>query len=138
MPFLAIADIIEFIVVGGIFAGTITDWCRDHPGPGCVNKHHLIDNLTDVGPCNVPRYNFDICNTQLHDQASNGIKVWTSVPYPGVARFDNAPPACMDLAVALTGAFTADGPRPTPCGSACMQYTGLSDDQMRQLSSFLN
>ena len=55
-----------------------------------------------------------------------------------VGKFDNVPPACMNLAVALSGSCTGEGPRPTPCGSACMQYSGLSDDQFRQLSSYLS
>jgi hypothetical protein len=159
MPFvITLAEIIEVMTLGGIFAGTITTWCCDHPGPGCVKKHHILNSFADVGPCGVPKYNFDICSNQLHDQDKNGIKVWTSVPSQGgkntpldwtaacrlvdqgnllVARFDNVPPACMDLAGVLTGVCTGDGPRPTPCGSACMQYTGLSDDQLRQLSSYL-
>ncbi|SPQ20857.1 8d3f5037-7f47-4a30-b24b-6ca852fca6bc [Thermothielavioides terrestris] len=147
MPIVEIAHVIELIAVAGIFAGTISTYCRDHPGPGCVNKRDLLQDLTaapvmntraDVGPCNVPKYNFDICNTQLHDQANRGIKVQTSIPSPGVGRFDNVPPACMDLAVALSGSCTGTGPRPVPCGSACMQYTGLTDDQLRQISSYLN
>ncbi len=44
----------------------------------------------------------------------------------------------MNLAVALSGSCTGDGPRPIPCGSACMQYQGMSADQMRQLSSYLS
>lgn len=44
----------------------------------------------------------------------------------------------MNLAVVMSGSCTGEGTRPTPCGSACMQYTGLSEDQMRTLSSYLS
>ncbi|KAL0471043.1 hypothetical protein QR685DRAFT_572068 [Neurospora intermedia] len=146
MPIIAIAHVVEVLMFAGVFAGTISDYCRKHPGRGCVNKRDLMTELAsapilnvrqDVGPCNVPRYNFDICNGQLHDQANRGIRVQTSIPSAGVGQFDNVPPACMNLAVALSGSCSGDGPRPTPCGSACLQYTGLSDDQFRQLSSYL-
>ncbi|KAM7182606.1 hypothetical protein V8F33_014180 [Rhypophila sp. PSN 637] len=141
MPFIALADIAVWIGFGGILAGTLTTWCRDHPGDGCVGKRSLVQDVlairADVGPCNVPKYNFDICNNQLQDQKKKGIKVLANVPSKGVAQFDNIPPACMNLAVVLSGSCTGTGPRPTPCGSACMKYTGMSDKQLRQLSSYL-
>jgi hypothetical protein len=55
-----------------------------------------------------------------------------------VARFDNIPPACMNLASVLGGSCTGTSARPTPCGSACMQYTSLTDEQMAFLSRALN
>jgi hypothetical protein len=44
----------------------------------------------------------------------------------------------MNLAVVMSGSCTGDGPRPVPCGSACIQYVGISDEQMGQISSQLN
>ncbi len=54
-----------------------------------------------------------------------------------MARFDDIPPACMNLASALAGSCTGEGIRPTPCGSACMEYTGLSSEQMANLARVL-
>jgi hypothetical protein len=54
-----------------------------------------------------------------------------------VAQFDSVPPACMNLVVALSGSCTGEGPRPVPCGSACIQYHGITDDKMREISSYL-
>ena len=91
MPIVAIAHVVE-IIFAGIFAGSISDYCRKHPGKGCVNKRDLPADLAaapimnvraDAGPCNVPKYNFDICNNQLRDQANRGIKVQTSIPSAG-------------------------------------------------------
>ena len=44
----------------------------------------------------------------------------------------------MDLASALVDSCNGDGARPTPCGSACLEYTGLNEEQLAGLSSALN
>ncbi|KLU88305.1 hypothetical protein MAPG_07292 [Magnaporthiopsis poae ATCC 64411] len=86
-----------------------------------------------VGLCGVPQYNFDMCK----DQLAKGKKVESSIPSKGVAKFVNIPPACMNLAVVLSGSCTGEGTRPVPCGSDCIQYTGLNDQQMMFLSKAL-
>ncbi|KAK1751485.1 hypothetical protein QBC47DRAFT_308050 [Echria macrotheca] len=140
MPVAIIADIVQWAIFGGVLAGTISTYCKNHPGPGCVNKRDLeaigsapkvLFGRQEVGPCNVPKYNFDICRDQLHSQG----QVWSSIPSAGVGRFENVPPACMNLAVVLSGTCDGSGPRPTPCGSACIEYSGLSDDDFRRISS---
>ena len=85
MPILAIAHIFEILVLGAAFAGPIATYGRDHPGPGCVNKRDLITQVAraDVGPCNVPQYNFDICRDQIKGQVASGVKVMTSMPSSG-------------------------------------------------------
>ncbi|EJT73731.1 hypothetical protein GGTG_07587 [Gaeumannomyces tritici R3-111a-1] len=86
-----------------------------------------------VGLCGVPQYNFDMCK----DQLAKGKQVMSSIPSKGVAKFVNIPPACMNLAVVLSGSCTGEGTSPVPCGSDCMQYTGLNDQQMMFLSKAL-
>ncbi|KEZ43663.1 Uncharacterized protein SAPIO_CDS4272 [Scedosporium apiospermum] len=117
-------------------------WCLHNNYRGCVGLLSdgepvpaAIIERQDVGPCNVPMYNFDICHDQIANQAAN---IWSSIPAPGVAQFDNVPPACMNLAVVLSGSCTGEGTNPVPCGSACIQYTGLSDEQFAALSMALH
>ncbi|KFX88471.1 hypothetical protein O988_09009 [Pseudogymnoascus sp. VKM F-3808] len=154
-----VPDIIEVLLIVGLGAptigGAIRTLCTEIPSPFCsgkttrstiyMGKRDIIDlsdipklnveRRADVGPCNIPKYNFDICHDQVKAQT---IQVVSSIPSPGVGRFDNIPPACMNLASVLGGSCTGEGPRPTPCGSACIQYTGLSDKQMYYLSRALN
>ncbi|KAI0012001.1 hypothetical protein F4779DRAFT_569972 [Xylariaceae sp. FL0662B] len=137
-----IADAVQIAVYAGAVGGSVAGYCESNPGPGCVNKRDIIDTASvpqmqiharaDTGPCNVPQYNFDLCHDQL-----NGTQVASSIPSQGVAQFDNVPAACMNLATVLVGSCSGSGPVVNPCGSACLKYTGLTDDQFRQLSSAL-
>ncbi|KAH6853210.1 hypothetical protein B0I37DRAFT_440396 [Chaetomium sp. MPI-CAGE-AT-0009] len=120
MPVAALGHVFALLIFGSAFAGSIADFCRNNPGPGCVNRRDLLQKIA-----------------RADAQVDRGVKVWTSIPSAGVAQFDNIPPACMNLAVALSGSCTGEGPRPVPCGSACMQYRGISDDQIREISSYL-
>ncbi|KFX89846.1 hypothetical protein V490_06782 [Pseudogymnoascus sp. VKM F-3557] len=148
-----LADIFTLVgLTAGAVGGSVGSWCREHPGPGCAKRSTIgmgkrdvidlsdipkvnVERRADVGPCNIPMYNFDLCHDQVNSQT---VKVVSSIPSPGVARFDNVPPACMNLASVLGGSCTGEGARPTPCGSACMQYSGLTDTQMAYLSRALN
>lgn len=62
---------------GGAIGGSVANWCSNHPGPGCVNKRDLFDTENiphvnvgrdDVGPCDVPLYNFNVCQDQVKSQ----------------------------------------------------------------------
>jgi hypothetical protein len=160
-----LAHVIQFLGYYGIIFGTVNDWCSKNPRRcNSVYNSSYVGNMNiarqEVGLCGVPAYNFDICRDQLQ-----GVQVISSVPseggkinyYPSyqfmtsysyliknnlalslkVAQFDNIPPGCMNLAVVLSGSCTGEGTHPVPCGSACMQYTGLSDEQMAALSRTL-
>ncbi|KAM0263751.1 hypothetical protein ACHAQJ_001066 [Trichoderma viride] len=142
MPFLIIADIATFLGLGvGAIGGSVITYCSENPGNGCLQSRDVhMRQLAErgdhrVGPCNVPAYNFVQCHEQLKSQST---RVMSSIPSTGVAQFDNIPSACMDLGATLIGACGGSGPRPEPCGSACMKYIGLSDAQMRQLSASLD
>ncbi|KAK4076962.1 uncharacterized protein Triagg1_3929 [Trichoderma aggressivum f. europaeum] len=140
MPIALIADIIATIGLGaGAIGGSVISYCSDHPGPGCVESRGIGMNLrlfdSRVGPCNVPMYNFIQCHDQLQSQSTGVIGTVVSA---GTVQFDNIPPACMNLNAVLIGTCGGTGPRPEPCGSACMKYIGLSDAQLRLLSKSLN
>ncbi|KAL3303666.1 hypothetical protein RB213_001039 [Colletotrichum asianum] len=92
----------------------------------------LLETAAATGYCGVPQYNFDMCNTDL-----GRVTIYTSIPGAGVARFDNVPPTCMVLSTVLTGGCGVAPPYPTVCGSACLQYSGLSESQFRQLGDAL-
>lgn len=151
------------VIVGSTTVGSLASWCADNPsGTGCVGKKGSVIDTGSIpvmqlfdgqatGPCNVPMYNFALCHDQLQ-----GITVDTSIPGVGGkssllksctaknltagcllidGQFDNVPPACMDLAGVLSGSCDDQSPRPTPCGSACLLYTGLTDDHYATISN---
>ncbi|PGH18055.1 hypothetical protein AJ79_00682 [Helicocarpus griseus UAMH5409] len=80
-------------------------------------------------------HNFDLCREQLSTPEK---KVIETSPSDSVVEFENIPPACMNLASALEGSCTTEEAHPTPCGSACLQYAGLTDEQIEySLPAFL-
>ena len=105
-------------------------------------------------PEGVPQYNFDQCSDSLTDPAvtvtvngpvgNNGEQ--TREQYPtwlnqancstsslsGV-QIDGLPPACMVLSNVITG--DVEGPVATPCGSACLLYNNLNNDQFSRMES---
>ncbi|TLD20613.1 hypothetical protein PspLS_08432 [Pyricularia sp. CBS 133598] len=92
----------------------------------------LATAAANTGPCGVPQYNFDMCSADVRH-----VTVRTSLPAAGVARFDNVPPTCMVLSTVLGGGCGVAPPYPLVCGSACLQYTGLSRGQLTQLGNSL-
>ncbi|KAL6856830.1 hypothetical protein J3F83DRAFT_769550 [Trichoderma novae-zelandiae] len=142
MPIALIADLAAILGLGaGAIGGSVGDWCSNHPGPGCVQSHEvrMIQPVgqfdSGVGLCNVPLYNFAQCHNQLMSQDT---RVIGSVLSDGTVQFDNIPPACMNLNAVLIGVCGGSGPRPEPCGSACMKYRGLSHQQLDELSASLS
>ncbi|OTA81201.1 hypothetical protein M434DRAFT_52124, partial [Hypoxylon sp. CO27-5] len=86
-------------------------------------------NKLDEGPCGVPMYNFDMCRDSLQ-----GITINSSIPEQGQAQFENVPPTCMVLSTVLTGTCDkSQGSGPIPCGSDCLLYTGLTDEDLDRL-----
>ncbi|KAI0505761.1 hypothetical protein F5B22DRAFT_639716 [Xylaria bambusicola] len=145
MPIAIFADVAVLGILGGAAGGTIGSWCSAHPkNKGCVGKKRDILGTEavpkmrierqDVGPCNVAQFNFDRCHEQLAT-----VTVTSSLPAAGEVKFDGVPPACMDLAGVLTGSCPGgNGPMITVCGSDCLHYTGLTDDQLGALSKALS
>lgn len=48
------------------------------------------------------------------------------------------PPTCMTLSGALLGGCTDGGPRIEACGTDCLHYTGLKDEDFAKLSNALS
>ncbi|EFW20108.1 hypothetical protein D8B26_003440 [Coccidioides posadasii str. Silveira] len=139
-------------LIGGIFTlvglgGEVIDTGAAGPPPRhiprYVNPRATFDTENiprvkirrpEVGPCNVPKYNFEICRDQINKQPE---KIVSSNPSEGVVRFEKVPPGCMNLATVLTSSC-GDAVYPFPCGSDCLQYTGLTDNQMQQIFEALS
>ncbi|KAJ5012227.1 hypothetical protein K4K57_004528 [Colletotrichum sp. SAR 10_99] len=83
-----------------------------------------------IGSCNVPSYVFEPCDRQEESQQKKGVEIVHSFPASGVARLENVPPACLDLYTILGGSCNVITVRPTSCGTACIQWAGLSDKEM--------
>ncbi|KAK4494079.1 hypothetical protein PRZ48_014377 [Zasmidium cellare] len=145
MGLVALPEIIGMVGHAGIIAGATVGSCaQSGECPGWHNKRGvdmpdapvakilLANRQAGVGPCNVPKYNFDQCKDSLQ-----GITISSFLPAPGEARFENVPAACMNLATVLTGACGAAGPAVQPCGSACLKYSGLTSDELKTLSAAL-
>lgn len=97
MPILFAIEVLTFVsLTAGAIGGPTIAWCSEHPGPGCakrstidIGKHDLID-MSDVpklnverqavGPCNIPKYNFDLCHDQVKSQT---VRVVSSIPAAG-------------------------------------------------------
>ncbi|KAH0491981.1 hypothetical protein TgHK011_003381 [Trichoderma gracile] len=143
MPIALIGDLAALIGLGGgAIGGSVGHWCSKHPhNPGCVHSRgvRMIQPIgqseAGIGLCNVPLYNFALCRDQVKSQDK---QVIGSVLTDGTVQFDNIPPACMDLNAVLIGVCGGSGPRPEPCGSACMKYVGLSHQQLDELSASLS
>ncbi|KAI1768959.1 hypothetical protein GGR53DRAFT_476508 [Hypoxylon sp. FL1150] len=156
-----IPEIVQLTMLGSSVGGSIAGWCQDNDSPCCVKRSIMggevpvmaVSDEQVTGACGVPQYNFDLCQDQLQ-----GLTVTTSIPQEGrrflqiqiiksalmvtaallEGKFENVPSACMVLATVLTSSCDGDGPRPTPCGSDCLLYTGLSDADYAQLSKALS
>ncbi|KAI0835177.1 hypothetical protein F5Y06DRAFT_306364 [Hypoxylon sp. FL0890] len=150
MPSDMVSDVIEALidVVPKIF-GDLGNGvgARDLPQiSGPMAARNIIDNHSlprlsfaernnlDEGPCGVPQYNFDMCADSLQ-----GVTILSSTPGPGQAQFENIPPTCMVLSTVLAGACDqSQRPGPVPCGSACLLYTELTDEDLNHLKEALN
>ncbi|KAK2606030.1 hypothetical protein QQS21_003548 [Conoideocrella luteorostrata] len=78
-------------------------------------------------PPGVPQFEFDRCYEQM-----NGVSVNADSPAAGEIRFSGVPAACMNLANVLVG-DPVNGPYALPCGSDCLHYTGLNEQQFNEL-----
>ncbi|KAK7916876.1 hypothetical protein PG985_010484 [Apiospora marii] len=139
MPIALFTPELIVAVTYGSIGGALAGYCVTHKGQ--CSKRAILDTsdaplmgifprqAAAVGPCGVPQYNFDLCHAQLQN-----ITVQTSIPADGEGQFDYVPQACMDLAAVLSGDCTDTTIRPTVCGSACLHYSGLTDDDYANIS----
>ncbi|KAG4414469.1 hypothetical protein IFR04_012381 [Cadophora malorum] len=75
----------------------------------------------------VPQFEFERCHNDLA-----GVTVTATSPGAGQVQFDNVPASCMNLATVLVG-DPVEGPYVQPCGSACLIYPDLTEQQFNDL-----
>ncbi|KAM7211785.1 hypothetical protein V8F06_012822 [Rhypophila decipiens] len=103
------------------------DDCEGH-GVFMAVHPQVTTNPLDI--CGVSDDYFDVCSHQIGHQVIRGVQITASTPSLGEARYDNVPPACIDLVVIMTNTCGGGGPSPQPCGPACIHYTDLSPEQL--------
>ncbi|KAF2648711.1 hypothetical protein K491DRAFT_762891 [Lophiostoma macrostomum CBS 122681] len=79
-------------------------------------------------PPGVPQYVLDMCAQEL---VKSKVVIDQHPDYS--LRLNGVPPTCMNLAVLF-----AEQGRPIPCGSACLDYKGLSDSDLKSIIEFFN
>ncbi|KAI1081160.1 hypothetical protein F5B20DRAFT_588715 [Whalleya microplaca] len=90
------------------------------PGPG-------------PAPKGVPQYNWDNC---FHDALKSKITVHGPVGDNHI-KVEGLPPSCMVLSTVLDGK-TSGGPTPVPCGSACIEYSGMDVASYENIRKMIN
>ncbi|KAI2638976.1 hypothetical protein GGS26DRAFT_587747 [Hypomontagnella submonticulosa] len=84
-------------------------------------------------PEGVPQYNIDNC----YNDALNAKVTVTGPIGDNHIRIEGLPSTCMVLSTVLDG-NTDGGPTPTPCGSACIEYSGMTPDEYENIRQTLN
>ncbi|KAK0111158.1 hypothetical protein ONS95_001535 [Cadophora gregata] len=79
----------------------------------------------------VPQEEFERCHNDLA-----GLTVTVTSPAAGQVQFDDVPASCMNLATVLVG-DPVEGPYVQPCGSACLSYYDLTEQQFNDLVAAL-
>ena len=93
---------------------------QEAPGPG-------------PAPEGIPQHNWDDCyNDALNAQITINGPVGDNH-----IKIEGLPPTCMTLATVLDG-NTSGGPVPTPCGSACIEYSGMTPEEYEQIRNQVN
>ncbi|KAI1778345.1 hypothetical protein F4818DRAFT_438511 [Hypoxylon cercidicola] len=52
-------------------------------------------------------------------------------------RIQGLPPTCMVLSTVIDGKVDG-GPTPTPCGTACLEYSGMTPDDYEHIRAMVN
>ncbi|KAJ5338655.1 hypothetical protein N7452_005383 [Penicillium brevicompactum] len=109
---------------GGAIAGGVGHISRR------LSRSPFVSKRVDLPPWCLPG-----CQDQLK---GDGVHVTISGSTPDTVHVEGVPPACMNLATVLTGNPTQEGgPVPTPMGSDSLDYSGVSEDDLRQLGQTL-
>ncbi|KAL9946604.1 hypothetical protein D7B24_007909 [Verticillium nonalfalfae] len=82
-------------------------------------------------PPGVPAFEYERCRNDI-----SGVSVTATSPGPGSVQFVGVPASCMNLATVLIG-DPVNGPYPLPCGSDCLVYNNLSQQQFDDLVAAL-
>ncbi|KAM0272219.1 hypothetical protein ACHAQH_008801 [Verticillium albo-atrum] len=81
-------------------------------------------------PPGVPQFEYDRCADDL-----TGLTITVQSPAANSMSISGVPATCMNLATVLVG-DPVEGPYALPCGSDCLIYQDLSQDQYNQLAGF--
>lgn len=93
---------------------------EEAPGPG-------------KAPEGVPQHNWDDCYNDAR-------KAKITVNGPGEdnhIKIEGLPTSCMTLSTVLDGNMSG-GPVPSPCGSACLRYSGMSPEEFDKIGGMIN
>ncbi|CRK21709.1 hypothetical protein BN1723_002824 [Verticillium longisporum] len=82
-------------------------------------------------PPGVPAFEYERCRNDI-----SGVSVTATSPGPGSVQFVGVPASCMNLATVLIG-DPVNGPYPLPCGSDCLVYNNLPQQQFDDLVAAL-
>ncbi|CAD0095257.1 unnamed protein product [Aureobasidium vineae] len=105
-------------LIGGIIGSAV--------GRRGIHERRQTDPLDSV-----PQYNYDMCHESL-----NGATLSFTPAGPGGFQVAGVPSTCMVLATALTGSFNAGFP--IPLGADSLKFSGLTDEEMRELQSYFH
>ncbi|KAK3196668.1 hypothetical protein K4F52_000012 [Lecanicillium sp. MT-2017a] len=95
----------------------------------------ILDARDVQAPPGVPQYNFDLCRDDLAKESVH-LTVNGPVSNHGI-RIEGLPSTCMVLSTVIDG-DAAGGPRPTPCGSACLLYDNLNNEDYEKMRNAFN
>ncbi|KAL9617648.1 MAG: hypothetical protein Q9160_007565 [Pyrenula sp. 1 TL-2023] len=114
---------------GASFAGAVIG--ANHQGKG---GHHRARQAF-IAPPDVPQQEFDRCYNDLSQPATH-VYVQGPVSHNGI-QVDGLPASCMNLATVIDD-DAAGGPPPIACGSACLLYDNLSDDDYNNMGAIFD
>ncbi|OTB01714.1 hypothetical protein M426DRAFT_14174 [Hypoxylon sp. CI-4A] len=109
-------------------------WARNTTHHSAAAPSPPTNFSMEAGFCGIPQFNFDMCRDALKT-----VTIQKTAPGERDLQFDNIPPTCMVLSTALAGVCdpSSNGASPTPCGSACLLYANLSDEDMDTINNAL-
>ncbi|KAI2625905.1 hypothetical protein GGR54DRAFT_522052 [Hypoxylon sp. NC1633] len=84
-------------------------------------------------PQGIPQNNWNDC---YHDALNAKITVNGPINDNHI-RVDGLPQTCMVLSTVIDG-NTNGGPTPTPCGTACIEYSGMTADEYENIRHMIN
>ncbi|KAJ5090748.1 hypothetical protein N7532_009432 [Penicillium argentinense] len=125
---IATADGALATLGGGAIAGGVGQIGRR------MSRFPFVSKRVDLPP-GVSQESYQQCQDQLN---GDGVRVEISGSTPDTVHVKGLPPACMNLATVITGDPTQEGgPVPTPMGSDSLDYSGVSEDNLRELGKTL-
>ncbi|EAS27796.3 uncharacterized protein CIMG_09000 [Coccidioides immitis RS] len=140
-----ISGVVGGIVSGGVSVGVtcaVTKSCK-HRRSAYIHARQMARELRkELGvrrdgagpaPPGVPQHNWDDC----YNDALKGHITITGPVNENDIRVEGLPTSCMVLATVLDG-NTSGGPTPIPCGTSCMDWTGMTPEYYEEIRGIIN